>query len=760
MNHHYEPTPSNQALRRVDTTPRSMTAAAPGGRAAGGGSAPMQLSPKFLWWVFCRSWRVVLPVGLLLAASVASVLLYQYQPNFRATAILRIEDRSQGLIFNGVSVDSSNGRYVRTQMETMRSDPVLLEVIGDPKAAKVPHVMGANDKLGAIRDRLGIRSIGGSELYQISYNAPSPADAKVMTATIIEKYFSKMRDDNMERQGKVLELLMKLERKESEGLAKAQEQIVSLAKEVTGRDYFSGTVLDPEKAANPLAGLHGRLASIQVAMEVANAERQAIEDAVAVASSRTESNGLLEMRVQQDERIGALNEKIDALTQLKQQLEEKFVDPPSRPDYQQVVAELEGAKQELETAEPEVRAELIAENERRRTEEARKLASEKQNEIRRMEFERAAVQRQYDAKLDDLKVGSGQSAQLELAKADYARKVRIQEMLESKILSLQTEAKAPPKVSLFSPPNASNQPIESAPWKQLFLACGAALVLPFGLAVLREASLRRVMDAEQLYGDTHLRVLGEIASFPTRRVAANPRQLPRSLRREMYAFAESIDALRLSLTHVSEDKEGASVYALTSGVSGESKTSVSVALAMSFANVTGIRTLLIDGDLRDPGVQDLIDLKYTPGLAEVLAGRCKVNEAIQPAPGVEGLFVIRAGDCEKSPHALVRPGRLGELMSFLRSNFDVIVIDTPPVLGASEALSLCAAADATAVCSLRGVSRVRQLRLAVDKLETAGAEVVGAVLSGIPTHGYGYAYAYGYGFRENGREHLEAPSSN
>lgn len=757
MNSPNENGSGSRALRRVDGGRRLQ--ASGGAQASSGGSlaAPAQMSPKFLIWVLARSWKVVVPVGLLLAGVAAASLLYNYNPSYQATAILKIEDRSNGLLFNGGSIGPGNQRFVRTQMEILRSDPVLLSVIADKKVGSISHVSHAKDRLAAIRQRLSISSIGGSELYQVRYTAPSPDDAQVVTAAVIEKYFEKMDDDDRRRHGSLIDLLTDLEEKKALELKEKQQRVVQLAKDVTGRDPFTGSITDLDTAINPLASLRGRLANLEVQEEVLNAEHKAIQQDRIVARDPAEVRGLLEMHVQQDDRIVAIKKRVEALKQLKENLEKQFVDPVSRPEYQDTLTALEDYEAAYTETEQFVRDDLVARSDKERKAEAALAVRDTQRKLLRLQHEHAAVKRQYDAELSKMRDGGGRSAELEIAKAELARHSRVHEMIASKILSLKTEAQTPPKITLFSPPSASPVPIESAPWKKLFLACGIAMAAPFGIALLREASLRRVMDAEQLYGDTQLRVLGEIASFPTRRVAANPRQLPRALRREMYAFAESIDALRLSLTHVTQEKEGASVYALTSGVSGEGKTSVSVALAMSFANVTGTRTLLIDGDLRAPGVQDLLDLKYTPGLSEVLAGRCKVNEAIQQASGIEGLFVIRAGDCEKSPHSLVRPGRLGELMSFLRANFDVIVVDTPPVLGASESLSLCAAADATAVCSLRGVSRLRQFRLAVDKLDTAGAVVVGSVLSGIPTHGYGYAYAYGYGFRDSSPEHLEAP---
>ena len=84
----------------------------------------------------------------------------------------------------------------------------------------------------------------------------------------------------------------------------------------------------------------------------------------------------------------------------------------------------------------------------------------------------------------------------------------------------------------------------------------------------------------------------------------------------------------------------------------------------------------------------------------------------------------------------------------LKREFETIVIDTPPILGASESLVFSKVADSVIFCSLRDVSRVRQVRVAIDRLEHAGAKVAGTVLCGMPVHHYAYAYGY-YGDHDN-----------
>jgi Mrp family chromosome partitioning ATPase len=94
---------------------------------------------------------------------------------------------------------------------------------------------------------------------------------------------------------------------------------------------------------------------------------------------------------------------------------------------------------------------------------------------------------------------------------------------------------------------------------------------------------------------------------------------------------------------------------------------------------------------------------------------------------------------------LLGNGAFSTLIDQLRAEYGYIVIDTPPVLSASESLTLARAADGVLICTLREASRAAQVRLTHERLAAAGCRVMGVVLSGVPTRSYAYKYgSYGY----------------
>ena len=137
----------------------------------------------------------------------------------------------------------------------------------------------------------------------------------------------------------------------------------------------------------------------------------------------------------------------------------------------------------------------------------------------------------------------------------------------------------------------------------------------------------------------------------------------------------------------------------------------------------------------------MLKTKSQPGLFDVLSNNTQVEDAIQRVDQ-SSLYVIPGGRATRSTHSVVAMSQMKELLDQLRTRFSTIIIDTPPILGASEALVLAKSADSTLFCSLCDYSKSQQIRLAIERLEHAQVNIAGAVLSGTPARRYEYIYGY------------------
>ena len=165
---------------------------------------------------------------------------------------------------------------------------------------------------------------------------------------------------------------------------------------------------------------------------------------------------------------------------------------------------------------------------------------------------------------------------------------------------------------------------------------------------------------------------------------------------------------------------------------------------MSIARASGEPTLLIDGDMRSPDMHNVFEIDNDKGLAQVLAGECEVDEVIV-SNWSSYLHLLPAGQLKTSPHRLLGQGAFDRVLSKLRDSYRYIVIDTPPVLSASEALVLSKSADTILLSTMREVSRLEQVTVAYDRLTASGARPIGTVLNGVRASRYTYKYgSYAY----------------
>src|SRR3989304_296628 len=135
------------------------------------------VSPSFLLWVFQQWWKVGIPVGAVLAATAAVLVIYSYVPRYEARSLLMIEDYSPYVAFSQSSVSRESQRYIQTQLEILRSPVVLEPVLSRPEIAAIQELKEGSDPVELLLHNRSIRPLGGSELYNVSYVRQVPKNA-------------------------------------------------------------------------------------------------------------------------------------------------------------------------------------------------------------------------------------------------------------------------------------------------------------------------------------------------------------------------------------------------------------------------------------------------------------------------------------------------------------------------------------------------------------------------------------------------------
>ena len=207
-------------------------------------------------------------------------------------------------------------------------------------------------------------------------------------------------------------------------------------------------------------------------------------------------------------------------------------------------------------------------------------------------------------------------------------------------------------------------------------------------------------------------------------------------------LVENFRVVRTNLLAMGTLSKPAHVTMITSAMPKEGKTVVSSNLAISFGQ-TGARTLLVDTDLRRGRLHRLFGLRKSPGLSDYLLGKVPLEEAIRPS-GKENLMVLSAGQHIESGTELLGSNKFSELMKKLRSEYDRIIVDTPPVLGLSETSILQNHVDGVLFVIWSGRTPIRNMKTAIDILSANGANFYGFILNRLDLTATTNYYQYYY----------------
>ncbi|MEN3027596.1 MAG: polysaccharide biosynthesis tyrosine autokinase [Chlorobiota bacterium] len=205
-------------------------------------------------------------------------------------------------------------------------------------------------------------------------------------------------------------------------------------------------------------------------------------------------------------------------------------------------------------------------------------------------------------------------------------------------------------------------------------------------------------------------------------------------------IAESYRSVRTALQFATVDTPHPLVV-VTSSVPQEGKTTTSVNTAITFAQA-GYRTLLIDADLRRPSAHNIFGFGREPGLVNVLIGDLPVDQACRPT-GIKNLDILTCGPIPPNPSELLGSERTRQLFQQLRQQYDIVLVDTPPVISVTDALVLAPLAHAYLLVARANETKIDALLKAQELLERVSARIIGVVLNEFDiSTTYGSYYRY------------------
>jgi tyrosine-protein kinase Etk/Wzc len=220
-------------------------------------------------------------------------------------------------------------------------------------------------------------------------------------------------------------------------------------------------------------------------------------------------------------------------------------------------------------------------------------------------------------------------------------------------------------------------------------------------------------------------------------------------------LAESFRSIRTNLQFISADTKGSKIISITSTISGEGKTFVSINLAAIIA-YTGKKVIVLDLDMRKPRIHIALGLDNSKGMSTLLIGKYQLNDVIQRTE-TENLHVITAGPIPPNPSELLISNPMNELLETLKKTYDVVIIDNPPVGLVTDGIAMMQKADYP-IYVMRANYSKREFIHFIDRLYFENhLNKLSIILNGVDfkQQPYGYGY-YGYGHTYGQGDYYEA----
>ena len=683
-----------------------------------------------LWRVIRNRWPTSITILVLVMAT--GFVVTKLQPKiYESSAVLRVEKENRDLQVFASSLDGFDPIFFQTEFELIQSKKVLYPVIEKLKIAdrlcrsmELPLGSLNDDQAFQLfrKNYLEVRPFRNTKLIEVVCQSEQPDEAALYANSITESYEAYRQNEITGRSDSGLKALDAEVEKQKNLVSEAAAKIEKLRRDLK---------------IDELPGSSAQVQSTTLSdMEIQRKEAQLSELRADMISRKVRLEKVADLTIEQ------LESTLPAL-----QLE----DPTTASTKQMYLQALQNVasmqKQGYGKKHPEMQGAMKVVTERR--DQLNKLVlgirralsidlSVAQAKVENLEKEVAELRGQLRADRTD------RLAPYNEARRDFETQSQLLDVLTSRYRQQAVESKIETRpVQIINRAEPSVRPVKPNLKVNLALSFVVGLVLGLSLAFFIEyldTSIKTMDDVEKYLGISVLAVIPRGAKFLT---LDDPNS----------RFAEGYRILCAKL-NLTGRRDVARCISVLSGGPGEGKSTTTFNLGWVCAQ-SGMRVLIIDADIRRPSMHRAVGLENTLGLGEFLAGQASLDELVQ-ATSIPNMEILTAGNLGPEDLGGFSRARFASLLEICRNNYDVIMVDSPPVLGISDASVISQEVDVTLLLIQHRRYPRNVSQRAKRVIEEVGGKLFGVILNNVniktdDNYYYyaGYSTQYGYKKRES-----------
>jgi polysaccharide biosynthesis transport protein len=726
-------------------------------------------------------------IGSIVICELLAILLtLVMKPTYGATATIELNKSSAGSLDLGLGDDDLSqqmmpgGEGLLTDLQTetaiLQGDSLALAVIQRLGLASQPPFAaeGAEARklvserglpleqapqtrtrlLKIFGSHLKVEPIRGTRLIQLTYESHDPKQAAQVANALIESYKNQYLQSHYDASTEASDWLTK-QLSDLKANVEASEKKLTDFEKQTG--ILSLNMMMPTASGNESMGSEGQIHSVVIQkLDALNAELTVAEanriekEAIARLANTGSADVILglgndPLAAQSNSMVLTQGGGLSNLQQLRQQQSQLKINlSDAATTYGANNRHLKEIQTQIHELDEQIQEEL--QQIIKRAQVDFHLAQQTEGEIRRQFDQQQTAASKLNEKAVQFAV---------LSQEAFSRK-KLYEDLYTKLQEANVSAgiKAT-NITIVDPARSQSVPVRPKPLNNLALATLFGIFVGLALAFTTDNLDRTVtapLEVEEITGKP---VIGVIPTFgeqartygaplltDKRKAAAKELAISSPIRMLSDPNSGAAEACRALRTSIMLSRAGGpKTILITSCIPGEGKTTLTMNLAVAFAQHNK-KVIIIEADMRRPRIKHVMDVPNKGGLSNVLAGALTSDEAILHGIHLPGLDVLPAGPRPPMPSEILGSTAFDELLEQLRMRYDIVLIDSPPALLVTDAVAISAKTDAAIWVAQAGVVTRPQLARAAELIERNGMPVIGFVLNRMDTRSADYGYEY------------------